>query len=138
MIKYIENKNFIPKQFYNKVEQKKVKEENKILTLFLAFNIFLLPISMNTINKMKESKIGIQSEEVYSKYNSVDLETIKMWIENITTDDIAEAYIANNRGEIKVNTLDKVKKLDLSNRIKISNLEFDNDGIYSLGVILNE
>lgn len=138
MSKYIQNKNFIPKQFYNKVEQKRVKEENKILTLFLAFNIFLIPISMNTINKMKESKMDIQSEEVYSKYNSVDLETVKMWIENITTDDIAEAYISNNRGEIKVNTLDKVKKLDLSNRIKISNLEFDNDGIYSLGVILNE
>lgn len=138
MSKYIQNKNFIPKQFYNKVEQKRVKEENKILTLLLAFNIFLIPISMNTINKMKESKIDIQSEEVYSKYNSVDLEIIKMWIENITTDDIAEAYIANNRGEIKINTLDNVKKLDLSNRIKISNLEFDNDGIYSLGVILNE
>lgn len=138
MSKYIQNKNFIPKQFYNKVEQKRVKEENKILTLFLAFNIFLIPISMNTINKMKESKRDIQSEEVYSKYNSVDLETVKMWIENITTDDIAEAYIANNRGEIKINTLDNVKKLDLSNRIKISNLEFDNDGIYSLGVILNE
>lgn len=138
MSKYIQNKNFIPKQFYNKVEQKRVKEENKILTLLLAFNIFLIPISMNTINKMKESKMDIQSEEVYSKYNSVDLETIKMWIENITTDDIAEAYIANNRGEIKINTLDNVKKLDLSNRIKISNLEFDNDGIYSLGVILNE
>lgn len=138
MSKYIQNKNFIPKQFYNKVEQKRVKEENKILTLLLAFNIFLIPISMNTINKMKESKMDIQSEEVYSKYNSVDLEIIKMWIENITTDDIAEAYIANNRGEIKINTLDNVKKLDLSNRIKISNLEFDNDGIYSLGVILNE
>lgn len=138
MSKYIQNKNFIPKQFYNKVEQKRVKEENKILTLFLAFNIFLIPISMDTINKMKESKIDIQSEEVYSKYNSVDLETIKMWIENIATDDIDEAYIANNRGEIKVNTLDNVKKLDLSNRIKISNLEFDNGGIYSLGVILNE
>lgn len=138
MSKYIQNKNFIPKQFYNKVEQKRVKEENKILTLLLAFNIFLIPISMNTINKMKESKMDIQSEEVYSKYNSLDLETVKMWIENITTDDIAEAYIANNRGEIKINTLDNVKKLDLSNRIKISNLEFDNDGIYSLGVILNE
>lgn len=109
MSKYIQNKNFIPKQFYNKVEQKRVKEENKILTLLLAFNIFLIPISMNTINKMKESKMDIQSEEVYSKYNSLDLETVKMWIENITTDDIAEAYIANNRGEIKINTLDNVK-----------------------------
>lgn len=138
MIKYIQNKNFIPKRFYNKVEQKRIKTENQILTFFLAFNIFLIPISINNINKMKESKMDIQSEENNSHYSSIDLETVKMWIENIITDDIDEAYIANNQGEIKVNTLDKVKKLDLNNRIKISNLEFDNDGIYSLGVILNE
>lgn len=138
MSRYIQNKNFIPKQFYNKVEQKRIKEENQILTLLLAFNIFLSPISINSINKIKESKIDIPSEDAYSKYNSVDLETVKMLIENIATDDIAEAYIANNQGEVKVNTFDKVKKLDLSNRIKINNLEFDNTDIYSLRVIVNE
>lgn len=138
MIKYIQNKNFIPKQFYNRVEQERLKKENQILTMFLAFNIFVMPISINTINKMKESKVEVRAEKSYSKYDSVDLEIIKMWVENIIIDDIDEAYITNNQGQIKISALDKAKKLSLNNKIKISNLELYDDGRYSLGVILNE
>lgn len=138
MIRYIQNKNFIPKQFYDRLEQEKLKKENQIITIFLAFNIFLMPISINTINKIKESKVDIKTVESYSKHDLIDLEVIKMWVENIVTDDIDEAYIANNKGEIKITTLDKVKNLRLNNKIKISNLELYDDGRYSLGVILNE
>lgn len=138
MIRYIQNKNFIPKQFYDRLEKEKLKKENQIITIFLAFNIFLMPISINTINKIKESKVDIKTVESYSKHDLIDLEVIKMWVENIVTDDIDEAYIANNKGEIKITTLDKVKNLRLNNKIKISNLELYDDGRYSLGVILNE
>lgn len=138
MIRYIQNKNFIPKQFYDRLEQEKLKKENQIITIFLAFNIFLMPISINTINKIKESKVDVKTVESYSKHDLIDLEVIKMWVENIVTDDIDEAYIANNKGEIKITTLDKVKNLRLNNKIKISNLELYDDGRYSLGVILNE
>lgn len=138
MIRYIQNKNFIPKQFYDRLEQEKLKKENQIITIFLAFNIFLMPISINIINKIKESKVDVKTVESYSKHDLIDLEVIKMWVENIVTDDIDEAYIANNKGEIKITTLDKVKNLRLNNKIKISNLDLYDDGRYSLGVILNE
>lgn len=138
MKRYIKNKNFLPESFYNKVEKERIKNENKVLILFLTINIFLAPILIMTIKKMKTNKIETQNSMINIQYDDSNIDNIKIWIENIMTDDIDEAYIDNNKGEIKVGHLGEINKLSSSNKIEISNLELNSDEGYTLGVILNE
>ena len=138
MIEYMKNKNFIPKQFYNRVEQEKIKRENQLLILFFAVNVFLLPISITTIDKMIDNEIYSKNEKINMPNNSFNLEKVEVWVENVVADYIDEAYITNDKGEIKVSTFNKANRLSLNNKIKINNLELNNDGEYSLRVTLNE
>ena len=53
-------------------------------------------------------------------------------------DEVEEAYIANNNGEVVVNDIDKIDELSLNSLIKISDVNLNSNGKYKLGVSLNE
>ena len=53
-------------------------------------------------------------------------------------DDIEEAYIVNNNGEITVNDLEKIDELSLNTLIEITEVNLNDNEKYKLGVSLNE
>lgn len=137
MKKYMKNKDFIPEKFYDKIELTKSKNENKIFTFFLIINLLLVQTTAKSIQEINEQNIvGKYDASIeQNKYNSND---INLWIENIMRDDIEEAYITNNNGEVVVDNLDKVDELSSSTSIEISDVNLNADDKYRVGVSLNE
>lgn len=137
MKKYMKNKDFIPERFYNKADLNKSKNENRIFTFFLIINLILVQTTAKSIHEINEQnlrgKYEVSNEQ--SKYNIND---INLWIENIMKDDIEEANINNNNGEIVVDGLDKVEELGASTSIEITDVNLSTDEKYRLGVSLNE
>lgn len=137
MKKYMKNKDFIPEKFYDKIELTKSKNENKIFTFFLIINLLLVQTTAKSIQEINEQNIvGKYDASIeQNKYNSND---INLWIENIMRDDIEEAHITNNNGEVVVDNLDKVDELSSSTSIEISDVNLNTDDKYRVGVSLNE
>lgn len=138
MKKYMKSKNFIPERFYNKKQANINKKEKGILFLFLILNLILIPRTTKSIEEIKKTptvnKVNVDTDES----NKIELNQINLWIENILNDDIEEAYINKNKGEIIINSLDNIDSLSSNKFIAISDVNLKNDGKYKLGVNLNE
>ena len=138
MKKYMKNKDFIPEKFYDKIELNKNKTENRIFTLFLIINLLLIPFTTKVVSEIKEKPIVNESDIYDSKPNEINSNDINIWIENIIRDEVEEAYIANNNGEVVVNDIDKIDEFSLNSLIKISEVNLNSNGKYKLGVSLND
>lgn len=138
MRKYMKNKDFIPEKFYNKIELNKNKIENRLFTLFLIVNLLIIPITTKTIGEVKEKTIVNESNIYDSKHNNINSNDINIWIESIIKNDIEEAYITNDKGEVIVKDLEKLEELSSNSSIDISDVNLNNNGKYKLGVSLNE
>ena len=138
MKRYMKNKDFIPEKFYDKIELNRNKAENKIFTLFLIINLFIIPITTKSIGEVKEKTIVNRSDVYDSKQNNINSNDINIWIENIMKSDIEEACITNNNGEVIVKDLDEIDELSSNNSIEINDVNLESSGKYKLGVSLNE
>ena len=138
MKKYMKNKDFIPEKFYNKIELNKNKTENRVFTLFLVINLLIIPITAKSIGEIKEKPIANKIDIYDSKQNQINSNEINIWIESIIKDEIEEAHITNNNGEVIVNDLVKIDELSSNSSIKIRDVNMNSSGKYKLGVSLNE
>ena len=138
MKEYMKNKDFIPEKFYNKIELNKNKTENRVFTLFLIINLLLIPITTKSISEAKEKPIANKSSIYDSKQNKINFNDINIWIENIIKDEIEEAYITNNNGEVLMEDLNKIDELSSNSSIDINDVNLNSSGKYKLGVSLNE
>ncbi|EKQ58199.1 MULTISPECIES: hypothetical protein [unclassified Clostridium] len=138
MKKYIKNKDFIPERFYRIKQLNINKSEKRIISLFIILNLLLLPFTARIMLGSKEKTIKNLDNIVHSKHDSLDINDIDLWIENIFNDDIKEACITNNNGELVVSDFNKVNELARNNRIKINDINLNENNKYKLGVSLNE
>lgn len=138
MIGYMKNKGFIPEKFYNKMQEKKTKNENELFILFFMINLLIIPFTIKNVMEFKEKPVESQANVSYIKNNQVDLSNINTWINNGIRDDIEEVNIDSNNGEIIVDSLEKVGELDSEEHINIKNVTRTEEGKYKLEVNLNE
>ncbi|MCE5221416.1 MAG: hypothetical protein LLF98_09185 [Clostridium sp.] len=138
MQKYMKNKDFIPEKFYNKIELNKNKTENKLFTLFLIINLLLIPFTTKNMDEVKEKSIANKNDIYDNKYSNINSNDINIWIESIIKNDIEEAYITNNNGEVVVKDLEEIDELSLNSSIEINDVNLNSSGKYTLGVSLNE
>ena len=138
MKKYMKNKDFIPEKFYNKIELNKNKTENRVFTLFLVINLLIIPITTKSIGEVKEKPTANKSDIYDNKQIIINSKDINIWIESIIKDEIEEAHITNNNGEVIVNDLVKIDELSSNSSIKIRDVNMNSSGKYKLGVSLNE
>jgi len=138
MKKYMKNKGFITEKFYNRIELNKNKTENKVFTLLLLLNLILIPITTKSIGEVKEKYRENKSNIDYSEENKINSNDINKWIKSIIKDEIEEAYITNENGEVIVNNLERIDDISSDTSINISDINIDGSGKYKLGVRLNE
>lgn len=131
----MKNKDFIPEKFYSKMELNNRKNEKRIIVLFLLINLALLPETSKEISKINK-KTPVINDNI--KKDKSNLNHVSTWIKNIFRYDVEEAYITNDKGEIVVDDINKVKELNLDNSITINDINLDNDNKCKLGVSLNE
>lgn len=138
MKKYMKNKDFIPEKFYNKKQISKNKKEKGILLLFLILNLFLLPTTIKSIEKTKKDAVINKTNIEEKSLSDGEFDNIKIWIDNVISDNVEEAYINKNKGEIIISSLENIDKLSGNKSIIISDVNLNNDGKYKLGVSLYE
>lgn len=138
MKKYMKNKGFIPEKFYDKKQISENNKEKGMLLLFLVLNLFLLPTSIKNIEQTKKDAVINKTNIEEKSLSNVELDNIKIWIENIMNDNVEEAYIDKNKGEIIISNLENLDKLSGNKIITISDVNLKNDGKYKLGVSLYE
>lgn len=136
MKKYMKNKNFIPEKFYYRMELKERKNERRIIILFLLINLSLFSTTFKNIKKVYEKRQPVTNTDIEQK--NVNFNNVNTWIRNTFKDDIEEAYITNNNGEIVVESVNKINNLDLEDSINVTNVSLNNNKKYKLGVSLNE
>ncbi len=106
---YTKNKDFIPERFFNKVEMNTIRKENKVIISFLIINLIAFPFVVQNISETKESsKLNRNSNLEEGK---IKFEDISIWVKNLTKDNIEEAHITNNGGDIIVNNLSDIDEL---------------------------
>jgi len=138
MKKYMKNKGFITEKFYNRIELNKNKIENKVFTVLLLINLILIPITTKSIGEVKEKYRENKSNIDHSEENKINSNDINKWIKSIIKDEIEEAYITNENGEVIVNNLERIDDISSDTSINISDINIDGSGKYKLGVRLNE
>lgn len=134
MKRFMKNKNFIPDKFYYKIEKSNNKYESIIAVVFLLLNLYLLPDLSREISKIN-NKTSVNSN---IKQDKNELSNVNRWIKNIWNDNISEVHITNGNGEIVIDSVDKIKELNLDKSININGINYNNEKKYKLGVSLND
>lgn len=133
---YTKNKDFIPERFFNKAEMNTIRKENKVIILFLIINLIAFPFVVQNISETKESsKLNRNSNLEEGK---IKFEDISIWVKNLTKDNIEEAHITNNGGDIIVNNLSDIDELSSNGFIEIHDMNLNDNEKYKLGVSLYE
>ncbi|MBN7572666.1 MULTISPECIES: hypothetical protein [Clostridium] len=133
---YTKNKDFIPERFFNKVEMNTIRKENKVIISFLIINLIAFPFVVQNISETKESsKLNRNSNLEEGK---IKFEDISIWVKNLTKDNIEEAHITNNGGDIIVNNLSDIDELSSNGFIEIHDINLNDNEKYKLGVSLYE
>ncbi|NMF04034.1 hypothetical protein ACUH7Y_08375 [Clostridium beijerinckii] len=133
---YMKNKDFIPERFFNRVEMNTMRKENKVVILFLIINLIAFPFVVKNISETKESsKLNRNSNLEESK---IKFEDISIWVKNLMKDNIEEAHITNNGGDIIVNNLSDIDELSSNGFIEIHDINLNDNEKYKLGVSLDE
>jgi hypothetical protein len=134
----MKSKDFIPEKFYQKKQANINEKENGMIIIFLILNLIALPTTAKNIEKIKEKPVIKLMDMETDKSNQIELDQINLWIENILNDDIEEACVNKNKGEVIINSLDSIDKLSSNNFISISDANLKSDGKYKLGVNLHD
>ncbi|AJG98428.1 hypothetical protein LF65_01827 [Clostridium beijerinckii] len=133
---YTKNKDFIPESFFNKAEMNTIRKENKVIILFLMINLIAFPFVVQNISETKESsKLNGNSNLEEGK---IKFEDISIWVKNLMKDNIEEAHITNNGGDIIVNNLSDIDELSSNGFIEIHDMNLNDNEKYKLGVSLYE
>lgn len=133
---YTKNKDFIPERFFNKVEMNTIRKENKVIISFLIINLIAFPFVVQNISETKESsKLNRNSNLEEGK---IKFEDISIWVKNLMKDNIEEAHITNNGGDIIVNNLSDIDELSSNGFIEIHDMNLNDNEKYKLGVSLYE
>ncbi|SFC96483.1 hypothetical protein [Clostridium uliginosum] len=138
MRKYIKNKNFISKKFYNQKVQDEENKQNRICALFIIIDLVLFPIALEKIQEFKDKSINCNNNIEQVSEPTIKLENVSSWINNIIIDGIECASITQDGGKIEINNLEILKTIESNEYIKINSLISNANGNYTLGVELNE
>lgn len=133
---YTKNKDFIPERFFKRAEMNTIRKENKVIILFLIINLIAFPFVVQNISETKESsKLNRNSNLEEGK---IKFEDISIWVKNLMKDNIEEAHITNNGGDIIVNNLSDIDELSSNGFIEIHDMNLNDNEKYKLGVSLYE
>lgn len=132
---YVKNKNFIPLDFINKINSKANRNNNRVLTILLIINIFIIPTSVskiknNIINNKVIPVVNINNDDI-----DINKEKIKKAL-NIINNNISSMKIQNNHGLIEVKSIEEIYNMEKEEIIKINILNFNNETNFTAEVEL--
>ncbi|MPL93628.1 hypothetical protein SDC9_39762 [bioreactor metagenome] len=137
MKKYLKNKNFIPKDFIERLNDNSEKKNNKLITLLIVLNIMFFPTTFNKviINKkeINEEKLKVEKDSNLEK--DIKRENLKYWVDSINSN-IINMKIQNSSGIIKIKGEEEVFKIEAEEEFKIKSIIKEENNSFILEVSL--
>lgn len=130
---YIKNKNFIPRDFIEKVNSKSQENNNKLIVILLIINIFIIPSSIERLKSIFDNTKTAPVIKTINENKDINKEKIKKVL-NIINDNINNIKIQNNSGMIEFNSIEEVYKLEEKNIININSLRFNTQNSFDAEV----
>ncbi|MBW6410933.1 hypothetical protein [Clostridium weizhouense] len=138
-MRYMRNKDFIPRKFYSQKSKQEQNDKKRITILFIMLNILILPVTLKNLHEFKNTYLDnteiIETENVLE--DKVDTRDIECWVENLFIDQVEWAKVTKDGGEIEVNDLEVLKNKKIKENVNVKCLNSNNNGNYILGVDLN-
>ncbi|MGM9934405.1 hypothetical protein [uncultured Clostridium sp.] len=135
---YKKYKDFIPNSFYLRLEKKKRKNENIIISMFLVINLLLLPVNLKSLNILNKKEVKYNDDVSYSDKGSFEIEVISYVLDKLLIDEFEEVYINNNCGEILISSLNNTDRIEEDNIFEVNEVSLVGDDKYKIGVSINE
>ena len=135
---YKKYKDFIPNSFYLRLEKKKRKNENIIISMFLVINLLLLPVNLKSLNILNKKEVKYNDDVSYSDKGSFEIEVISYVLDKLLIDEFEEVYINNNCGEILISSLNNTDRIEEDNIFEGNEVSLVGDDKYKIGVSINE
>lgn len=134
MKSYIENKNFIPREYVIQKKSKEKKDSKILILLLLILNFVLLPKSINEIKNYlsKNDSVEVISYDVEVK-NSKQDEIINVL--NYINEDIKTFNFSNNSGTIETENKNTIFYIEEETDFKINSIRKINDKSYLVEVV---
>ena len=138
MKKYKKYKNFIPYSFYLKNKECERKKEKRLISIFLIFNLLIIPINIKDLNALIKKDVKSKKSQSYTEEESFQIKIISSAADKLLSDDFEEVYIDNGSGEILVDGLEGIDRLKNEKILNINEVFLVDGKKYKIGVIINE
>ena len=138
MKKYKKYKNFIPYSFYLKNKECERKKEKRLISIFLIFNLLIVPINIKDLNMLIKKDVKSNISGSYTEEESFQVKIISSAVNKLLSDEFEEVYIDNGSGEILVEGLESIDRLKDENILNINEAFLIDGKKYKIGVIINE
>ncbi|MBS5948804.1 MAG: hypothetical protein KIC47_00580 [Clostridium sp.] len=134
MKRYIENKNFIPREYVIQKKSKEKKDSKLLILLLLILNFLLLPKSINKIKNYlsKNDSVEVVSYDIEVK-NSKQEEIINVL--DYINEDIKAFNFSNNSGTIETENKNTIFYIEEETNFKINTIRKVNDKAYLVEVV---
>ncbi|MBS4804014.1 MAG: hypothetical protein KH005_03825 [Clostridium sp.] len=134
MKRYIENKNFIPREYVIQKKSKEKKDSKLLILLLLILNFSLLPKSINKIKNYlsKNDSVEVVSYDIEVK-NSKQEEIINVL--DYINEDIKTFNFSNNSGTIETEDKNTIFYIEEETNFKINTIRKVNDKTYLVEVV---
>lgn len=135
---YKKFKNFIPDSFYIKYLGHKNKHQNILISIFLIFNLILLPCNLKKINDVNKKEVKFNDYESYSDKGRFKIVTVMNAVDELFDDEFEEVYVNNNCGEALIQNLNILNSISESGVLDVNRVDFVGNEKYKIGVNINE
>ncbi|ASW42675.1 hypothetical protein [Clostridium isatidis] len=130
MKKYIRNKNFLPLDYLEEINERDESAIKRLLNILILINIFIFPITLSSLKKYKTEPVV---EVISTVEEAKNRKNILIFIEEIDKN-ITKLEIQNGVGTIETNNIDKIYFIEEENKLKITSISKNKDKKYILGV----
>ena len=125
MKRYIENKNFIPREYVIQKKSKEKKDSKLLILLLLILNFLLLPKSINKIKDYVSYDIEVKNSKREEIINVLDY----------INEDIKTFNFSNNSGTIETEDKNTIFYIEEETNFKINTIRKVNDKAYLVEVV---
>ena len=133
MKKYVKNKDFIPYEFIEKLNNKSNSNIDKLIGVLIIINIFIIPTSFNRVSQKLNYNKTVPVVSVVEKDNDINKDKLKTFIKAINKNMIS-IKIQNNSGSIELNSIEEIYNFEEEKIFNINSLNIDNKDKYIIEV----
>lgn len=130
---YVKNKNFIPIDYIDKVNNKAQENNSKLIMILLIINIFIIPNSIIRVKNILDNNKPIPVVNIVNENKDINKENIKK-ILNLISNNINNIKIQNNNGIVEFNSLEEVYKLENDKIFNVNSLKFNSENSFNAEV----